>query len=64
MRPNEVRNLSDGELETKVRELEEEIFGLRLRRATSQLENPMKLRAVKRDLARARTIQRERTRQA
>jgi large subunit ribosomal protein L29 len=64
VRPSEVRNLSDGELETKVRELEEEIFGLRLRRATSQLENPMKLRAVKRDLARVRTIQRERTRQA
>ena len=64
MRPSEVRNLSDGELETRVRELEEEIFGLRLRRATSQLENPMKLRAVKRDLARVRTIQHERTRQA
>jgi large subunit ribosomal protein L29 len=57
-----VRNLTDGELETKLHELEEEIFGLKLRRATSQLENPMKLRAVRRDLARVRTVQRERMR--
>lgn len=64
VRPSEMRNLSDGELETKVRELEEELFGLKLRRATSQLENPMKVRATKRELARARTIQRERTRTA
>jgi large subunit ribosomal protein L29 len=52
--------MSESELETKTRELEEELFMLQLRRATSQLENPMKLRAVKRDLARCRTISRER----
>ncbi len=60
MQPSELRNLSDVELEMRTRELEEEIFLLQLRRATSQLENPMKLRAVRRDLARCRTIHRER----
>ncbi len=60
MEPSEIRNLSDVELETRTRELEEELFLLQLRRSTSQLENPMKMRAVRRDLARCRTIQRER----
>ena len=60
MRPDEIRNLSDAEIETRMRELEEELFGLRMKRATSQLENPMKVRAVRRDLARMRTVQRER----
>jgi large subunit ribosomal protein L29 len=55
-----MRNLSDTELDVRTRELEEELFMLQLRRATSQLENPMKLRAVRRDLARCRTIHRER----
>jgi len=43
-----------------MRELEEELFGLQLKRATSQLENPMKMRLVRRDIARLKTIQRER----
>ncbi|TMA74654.1 MAG: 50S ribosomal protein L29 [Deltaproteobacteria bacterium] len=60
MQPSEIRNLSDGELEVRTRELEEQLFLLQLRRATSQLENPMKVRAVRRDLARCRTIHRER----
>jgi large subunit ribosomal protein L29 len=60
MRPREARDLSDVELETRVHELEEEIFHLQLRRATSQLENPMKMRTARRDLARCLTIQRER----
>ncbi|HEY2388304.1 MAG TPA: 50S ribosomal protein L29 [Candidatus Binatia bacterium] len=60
MQPSEMRNLSDTELDVRTRELEEELFMLQLRRATSQLENPMKLRAVRRDLARCRTIHRER----
>ena len=62
MLPDEIRDLSDVELETRTREIEEELFLLQLRRATSQLENPMKLRAVRRDLARLRTIRRERLR--
>ena len=60
MSPSEIRDLSDSELEMRLREIEEELFMLQLRRATSQLENPMKVRAVRRDLARMRTIQRER----
>jgi large subunit ribosomal protein L29 len=60
VQPSEIRNLSDPELEVRTRELEEELFMLQLRRSTSQLENPMRLRAVRRDLARCRTIRRER----
>ena len=60
MSPSEIRDLSDAELENRLRETEEELFMLQLRRATSQLENPMKVRAVRRDLARLRTIERQR----
>ena len=52
--------MSEAELEVRTRELEEELFMLQLRRSTSQLENPMKVREVRRDLARCRTIFRER----
>jgi large subunit ribosomal protein L29 len=60
MSPSEIRDLSDAELDTRLRDIEEELFMLQLKRATSQLENPMKVRSVRRDLARLRTIQRER----
>jgi large subunit ribosomal protein L29 len=62
VRPSDIRDLSDAELDTQLHELEEELFGLRLRRATSQLENPMKVRMTRRDLARLRTIKHERER--
>jgi large subunit ribosomal protein L29 len=52
--------LSDVELDARLRELEEELFGLQLKRATSQLESPMKVRAVRRDIARLKTVQSER----
>jgi large subunit ribosomal protein L29 len=57
---SQARDLSDVELETRMRELEEELFGLQLKRATSQLENPMKVHLVRREIARLKTIQRER----
>jgi large subunit ribosomal protein L29 len=60
MRASEIRDLSPSELETRMREIEDELFMLQLRRATSQLENPMKLRATRRDLARLRTVAHER----
>jgi large subunit ribosomal protein L29 len=60
MKAQEVRELSVDELHTKERELVEELFHLRLRRATSQLSNPMKVRQTKRDLARVKTALRER----
>jgi len=62
MRASEIRDLSDVELDTRTRELEEELFLLQLRRSTSQLENPMKMRTVRRDLARCLTIRSERAR--
>jgi large subunit ribosomal protein L29 len=57
----QVRDLSPTELDVKLRELEEELFGLQLKRATSQLENPMKLRTVRRNIARLKTVHRERS---
>lgn len=61
MRPREIRELSAEELGQKERELVEELFRLKLRKATGQLDNPMRLRVVRRDLARVKTVQHERT---
>ena len=61
MRPREVREFSAEELEQKERELVEELFRLKLRRATGQLDNPMRIRALRHDLARVKTVRRERT---
>ena len=60
MRSNDVRELTEGEFEARLRELEEELFGLRIKRATGQLGNPMKVREVRRDLARFLTVKQER----
>ena len=60
MKPEELRDLSDAELRVKEAELIDELFHLRLRRATSQLANPMKPRMTKRDLARVKTLLRQR----
>jgi large subunit ribosomal protein L29 len=60
MKPQEVRDLSDDELRTRERELADDLFHLRLKRATSQLPNPMKVRQTRRDLARIKTVLRQR----
>jgi len=60
MEPKQLREMSTDELAQKQGELREEIFHLKLRRGTSRLENPMKLRQSKRDLARVETVLRER----
>jgi large subunit ribosomal protein L29 len=60
MKARDVRELSPDELHAKERELVEELFHLRLRRATSQLPNPMKVRETRRELARVKTVLRER----
>jgi len=60
MRAKELRELSLDDLELKRKEFREEIFHLALRRATGQLENPMKVRESRRDLARVETVIRER----
>ena len=60
MKPQEARDMNDDELRTRERELTEELFHLRLRRASSQLPNPMKVRGTRRDLARVKTALRQR----
>ena len=59
MQAKELRELSADDLKQKSEELREEIAHLRLKRSTSQAENPMILRDTRRDLARAETILRE-----
>jgi large subunit ribosomal protein L29 len=59
MAAKELRELGADELAQKRVELKEEIFHLKLRRATGRLENPMKIRQDKRELARVETILRE-----
>jgi large subunit ribosomal protein L29 len=64
MKPRELREMNDSELQVRAGELQDELFHLRLRRATSQLPNPMKVRETKRDLARVKTLLHERARRA
>ena len=61
MKAQEFRDMSDDELSARVSELSDTLFHLRLRGATSQLPNPMKVRQTKRDLARVKTVLRQRT---
>ena len=60
MRPREIRDLGEAELAQKERDLREELFRLRLRGATGQVENKMRARLVRRDLARVLTVQQQR----
>ena len=59
MKANDVRKLSAAELETKLVDLKKDLFNLRLQHATNQLDNPVKIAEVKRDIARVKTIIRE-----
>jgi large subunit ribosomal protein L29 len=56
MKPSELRNMTNEELKQKELQLSEELFNLRMRNALGQVENPMKIKATKRDIARAKTI--------
>ena len=60
MKVNALRDLSTAELEKKVVDLKEELFNLRFQMATGQLENPMKSKEIRKDIAKAKTILRER----
>jgi large subunit ribosomal protein L29 len=60
MKATELREQSDDELQSKLTELVEERFRLRFRSATEAIENPMRFRALRRDIARIRTVLRER----
>jgi large subunit ribosomal protein L29 len=59
MKAKELRQLSEGELLVKEKELGEELFNLRFQHATGQLENVMRIPQVKRDIARMKTILKE-----
>ena len=56
MKASELRELSAAELNEKLSELKQELFNLRFQHAVNQLENPMRMKAVKRDIARVQTV--------
>ena len=56
MKTNELSNMSAAELITKLKELKSELFNLRFQHAINQLENPMRIQTVKRDIARINTV--------
>ena len=59
MKASEIRKLSAKELDAKLLELKDELFKLRFQQAVSQLDNPMRISAVKKDIARIKTVQRD-----
>ncbi|WP_018131288.1 50S ribosomal protein L29 [Effusibacillus pohliae] len=60
MKAKDFREMSTAEIQHKINALKEELFNLRFQLATGQLENPMRIREVRKDIARAKTILRER----
>ena len=64
MQMSELKELKAEELEAKLEELVKERFNLRFRSATESIENPMRFRAIRRDIARIKTVQRARAGQA
>jgi large subunit ribosomal protein L29 len=62
MKTTELREKSEAELETREKDLSEQLFKLRFQRATGRIENPMKIRQVKREIARIKTLLGERSR--
>ena len=59
MKAKEIRDMNAAEMDQKIAGLKEELFNLRFQIATGQLENPMRIREVKKAIARITTIQRE-----
>ena len=59
MKASEIRQLTAEELNTKLNDLKAELFNLRFQLAINQLENPMRISAVKKDIARVKTVLRE-----
>ena len=60
MKTNEIREMTAEELNVKLADLKKDLFNLRLQHATNQLDNPMQITAVKRDIAKVNTVLRER----
>ena len=61
MKAAELRDKSEGELNTRHKELTEQLFKLRFQRATGSMENPAKMRQVRREIARINTLLREKS---
>lgn len=60
MKVKEIRQMSDKELNNKLLDLKSELFNLRFQLATGQLDNPMRIKVVRKNIARVKTIIRER----
>lgn len=60
MKAYEIRNLSDQEIQTKIEEVSEEMFNLRFQLSIGQLKDPSRVSVLKRDIARLKTVLRER----
>lgn len=59
MKINEIRDLSSQEIVDKIKDLKEELFNLRFQNAMNQLDNPMRIDAVKKDIAKLKTVLKE-----
>lgn len=60
MKANKLQDMTADELTVKLNDLKSELFNLRFQLATGQLDNPMKIKNVKKDIARVKTVLRER----
>ena len=63
MKPDKVREMSADELRTKERELQEQLFRLRFQKSLGQLDNALKIRETRRDIARVKTVLRQKQQQ-
>jgi large subunit ribosomal protein L29 len=61
MTATDIRDMTDTEIRERIEEIQEELFKLRFRSATQALENPTLIRALRRDMARLKTVQTERS---
>ena len=59
MKASELREMTSAELDSKLQSLKEELFNLRFQLTINQLENPMRIKAVKKDIARVQTVIRQ-----
>ena len=60
MRPEEIREMADVDIDQALTQLADELFDIRMKSAYEDLENPMKIRQLKRDIAKLKTVKRER----
>lgn len=64
MKPQETRAMSMDEMKAKEKDLVQELFNLKVQNATGQLENPLRIRLLRKDIARVKTIMAEKEREA